>query len=115
MIPAGVSNQTRRISIDGVADDPRTPIVVNFRAVSPAYLQTLRIPIQGTFDRPQIDQRVFQDLAAKMATGTVTNTIEKELGKQLDKLRPDGLPGDGGTSLEKEFGRQLDKLFKRKP
>jgi putative ABC transport system permease protein len=47
VVPAGTYNQSRRVSIDGIADDPNAPIEVNFRAVSPAYLQTLRIPINA--------------------------------------------------------------------
>lgn len=47
VIPAGVSNQTRRISVDGVPDDPDRPIEVNFRSISSGYLQTMGIPIHA--------------------------------------------------------------------
>jgi putative ABC transport system permease protein len=76
VIPAGVTNQSRRISIDGVADDPNAPIDVNFRAVSPAYLHTLRIPIHAgrSFTDADRDGRervaiVSESLAGKYLSG----------------------------------------------
>jgi len=47
VIPAGVSNQTRRISIDGVPENPDAPVEVNYRAISSGYLQTMGIPIHS--------------------------------------------------------------------
>ena len=45
ILPAGNSNQSREVIIDGRPVDPDRPMIANYRAVSPAYLQTLRIPI----------------------------------------------------------------------
>jgi putative ABC transport system permease protein len=47
VLPASVFNQSRRISVDGVPDDPDKPIEVNFRQISSSYLQTMGIPIQA--------------------------------------------------------------------
>jgi putative ABC transport system permease protein len=44
-MPSSVANQDRQIGIDGVADDPDRPTVVNYRAISPAYLATMQIPL----------------------------------------------------------------------
>ena len=76
VIPAGVNNQSRRISIDGVSDDPQAPIEVNFRAVSPSYLQTLHIPVHAgrSFTDDDRDGRervviVSESLAARYLSG----------------------------------------------
>jgi predicted permease len=45
IIPALSSNSSRRIAIDGVAENPDAPIVASFRSISPNYLETLRIPV----------------------------------------------------------------------
>ena len=45
ILPAGNSNFSREIIIDGRPVDPDRPMIANYRAISPAYLQTLRIPI----------------------------------------------------------------------
>jgi putative ABC transport system permease protein len=44
-LPANSSNQGRDIEIDGQPTDPDHPLSVNYRAVSPRYLEALRIPI----------------------------------------------------------------------
>ena len=45
ILPAGNSNQSREVMIEGRPVDPDRPMIANYRAISPAYLQTLRIPI----------------------------------------------------------------------
>jgi len=44
-LPANSSNQSRDVELDGVPFDPQHPLAVNYRAVSPRYLEALRIPI----------------------------------------------------------------------
>jgi putative ABC transport system permease protein len=44
-LPANSSNQSRDVEIDGVPLDPQHPLDANYRAVSPRYLEALRIPI----------------------------------------------------------------------
>jgi putative ABC transport system permease protein len=44
-LPANSSNQSREVEIDGQGIDPDHPLAVNYRAVSPRYLEALRIPM----------------------------------------------------------------------
>ncbi|HEY6358427.1 MAG TPA: FtsX-like permease family protein, partial [Vicinamibacterales bacterium] len=44
-LPANSSNQSRDVEIDGLPIDPSHPLAVNYRAVSPRYLEALRIPM----------------------------------------------------------------------
>lgn len=47
---------------------------------------SIKIPIRGSFSRPQMDLRVIQSLMDQLVRGTVTNFLEEELNKQLNKL-----------------------------
>jgi putative ABC transport system permease protein len=47
VLPANTSNQERQITIDGVPDNPDTPRVVNYRAVSAGYLETMQVPLRA--------------------------------------------------------------------
>jgi hypothetical protein len=47
---------------------------------------SIQIPIRGTITRPQMDPRVIQSLMDRLVRGTVTNFLEEELNKQLQKL-----------------------------
>lgn len=44
-LPANSSNQSRNVEIDGQPIDPNHPLAANYRAVSPRYLEALRIPL----------------------------------------------------------------------
>jgi predicted permease len=44
-LPTVPSNSQRRLTIDGKPTDPANPININYRAISPDYLATLRIPV----------------------------------------------------------------------
>jgi putative ABC transport system permease protein len=44
-LPANPSSQAREVEIDGRPVDQEHPLIVNYRAVSPRYLEALRIPI----------------------------------------------------------------------
>jgi putative ABC transport system permease protein len=44
-LPANSSNQSRDLELDGQPIDPDHPLAVNYRAVSPRYLEALRIPM----------------------------------------------------------------------
>ncbi len=51
--------------------------------------QVIRIPIAGTLDKPQIDQKVVADLRKQFLKdigGAATNVLKGELQKQLDRL-----------------------------
>ena len=45
ILPAGNSNSSRRLTIDGRAADPDHPLSINNRSISPDYLAVLRIPL----------------------------------------------------------------------
>jgi predicted permease len=47
ILPATSTNQSRELTIDGRPVNPDRPEIVNYRAISPAYLGVLRIPILG--------------------------------------------------------------------
>jgi putative ABC transport system permease protein len=44
-LPSNSSNQSRDVEIDGQPIDPDHPLAANYRAVSPRYLEALRIPM----------------------------------------------------------------------
>lgn len=48
--------------------------------------QMLQIPIHGTFQQPQIDQRALADLSQKLLQGAATQVIGDELNRALDRL-----------------------------
>ncbi len=50
--------------------------------------KALSIPVRGTLSRPQIDNRVFQQLAREATTGAVENLLDQQLQKGLNKLLP---------------------------
>ena len=60
--------------------------------------KSLSIPVRGTLARPQIDNRVFQQLAREAATGAVQNLLEKQLPTQ---------------DLQKGLDQQLQKGLNR--
>lgn len=45
--------------------------------------QLLRIPVGGTLSSPAPDQRAFQDLARRAATGAVQNAVDQQIQKQI--------------------------------
>jgi hypothetical protein len=48
--------------------------------------QSLRIPIQGTFQQPRIDERAVADLSRQLLQGAASQAIGNELNRQLEKL-----------------------------
>ena len=56
------------------------------RALQSLAGQTIKIPIRGTFSRPQIDQRAVADLSRQMLQGVATEAIGSEINRALDKL-----------------------------
>lgn len=48
--------------------------------------QVLRIPIAGTLSKPQLDQKVMEQLTQRFMQKAATNMIEGELNRQLDRL-----------------------------
>ena len=48
--------------------------------------QSLQIPIQGTFQKPKIDERAVANLSAQLLQGAATQAIGDELNRQLEKL-----------------------------
>jgi putative ABC transport system permease protein len=62
-LPANSSNQSRDVEIDGQPVDPDHPLAVNYRAVSPRYLEALRIPIIRGRALADIDREPGQSVA----------------------------------------------------
>jgi len=56
------------------------------RALQSLAGQTIKIPIRGTFSKPQIDQRAVADLSRQMLQGVATEAIGSEINRALDKL-----------------------------
>ncbi len=56
------------------------------RALQPLAGQVLQIPIQGTFQHPQVDQRAVADLSRRMFQGVAERAIGDEINKQFNKL-----------------------------
>jgi len=48
--------------------------------------QTIKIPIRGTFAKPQLDQRAIAELSSQMLQGVATDVIGGEINRALDKL-----------------------------
>jgi hypothetical protein len=48
--------------------------------------QTIRVPIGGTLSKPQLDQKVMQDLTRQFMQKAAENMIQGEMNKQLDRL-----------------------------
>jgi len=48
--------------------------------------QSIQLPIGGTLDRPVIDQNELNRLAAQFIQNAAGKALERELGKQLDRL-----------------------------
>lgn len=48
--------------------------------------QTIQIPIGGTLSKPQLDQRVLENLSRQFLQKAAENVIEGELNKQFDRL-----------------------------
>jgi translocation and assembly module TamB len=48
--------------------------------------QTLRIPIQGTFQRPRVDERAIADITKQLIRNTAGQAIGNEINRQLEKL-----------------------------
>jgi hypothetical protein len=48
--------------------------------------QTLKIPIQGTFQNPRVDQRALADISRQLIRNTAGQAIGNEIGRQLEKL-----------------------------
>jgi translocation and assembly module TamB len=48
--------------------------------------QTLKIPVQGTFQSPRVDQRAIADLTRQLIRNTAGQAIGNEINRQLEKL-----------------------------
>ncbi|MBN2474168.1 MAG: hypothetical protein JXB62_06155 [Pirellulales bacterium] len=48
--------------------------------------QTIRLPIGGTLDRPQIDHRTLEQLNRQFIQKATQNLLENEVGRQLERL-----------------------------
>lgn len=55
--------------------------------------QTIRLPINGTLSRPQLDRTALRQLTTQAATGVITNEVQERLGREINKFLP---PGFGG-------------------
>ena len=47
--------------------------------------QVIRVPIAGTLAKPQLDQKVMQDLTRQFLQKAAGNVIQGELNKQLNR------------------------------
>ncbi len=54
--------------------------------------QSLRIPIQGTMQRPQLDRSILQQLGGQAVRGAAEGLLKDEVQKQLNKFLPELLP-----------------------
>ena len=48
--------------------------------------QSIRIPIRGTFSKPQLDERAIAELSTQLLQGVATDVIGDEINRALDKL-----------------------------
>ncbi len=48
--------------------------------------QTIRLPIGGTLERPQLDRRALDQLSRQFLQKAATNVIEDQINRQLDRL-----------------------------
>ena len=48
--------------------------------------QTIRLPVAGTLDRPQLDRRAMQQYLRQSVRKGVENVLEHEVGRQLERL-----------------------------
>jgi hypothetical protein len=48
--------------------------------------QTIRLPIEGTLQRPQIDRQALAKASAEFVRGSASNLLRDTLNKQLDRL-----------------------------
>jgi len=62
-LPSNSSNQSRDVELDGVPVDPQHPLAVNYRAVSPRYLEALQIPILRGRGIADTDREATQPVA----------------------------------------------------
>jgi putative ABC transport system permease protein len=62
-LPANGSNQSRDVEIDGQQVDLQHPLAVNYRAVSPRYLDALRIPMIRGRELADTDREPTQPVA----------------------------------------------------
>ncbi len=64
--------------------------------------QTLRIPIRGTVQKPNVDAHLFQNMSQKLFRQAAGSTINNEMQGLLNK---------GNQQLEEEFKKGLKGLF----
>lgn len=51
--------------------------------------QTLRIPVRGTVQRPQLDRSILQQLGQTAVRGAAQGLLQDEVQRQMNKLLPD--------------------------
>ena len=70
-----------------MAEMPVPPkwVAGNTQVASALRNQTISLPINGTLERPQIDQRTLQQLSRQFMEKAAENVIKDEVKKQLDK------------------------------
>lgn len=80
----GVADQTLAI----MAEMPVPPkwIEKNPAAAQALRGETIQIPIGGTLSKPQLDQRVLENLTRRFLQKAAENVIEGEVNRQLDRL-----------------------------
>ncbi len=88
----GLTVQTQgSVGLDGtlslLAEVPVPPQWLNEPQIRAAVgSQTLRVPIGGTLERPQLDRRMLDQLSQQMVRETTRNVIEENLNRQLERL-----------------------------
>ncbi len=100
--PATDTNQSRYLAIDGRASDPADEQAVNFRAVSPAYFATMRIPVlagRSVEDRDRDDSEpvavITQSMAQRYWPGQSPLQHQIRLGRNAPRwLTVVGVVGD---------------------
>lgn len=67
--------------------------------------KSVRIPIRGTVNRPQLDGQAIVELGRLVATSAAGGLLNDKLGGEADKLQ---------QTIEDKLGRGLEKLLPRK-
>jgi hypothetical protein len=66
--------------------------------------KSIRIPVRGSINRPQLDSQAIAELGRMIASSTAGSLLNDKLGGAEDKLQ---------KALEDKLGKGLDRLLPR--
>jgi putative ABC transport system permease protein len=113
VLPTVTTNAQRRLTIDGTPQDPAHTITINYRAVSPDYLATLRIPVLQGRSFSSADREGAQPVAiVSEAAAQRFWPGESPIGRRL-KLGADDRPwltvvGVAGDTIHDWFAQRRE-------